>query len=427
MHYKANKMLLCWLRLLAAIVGCDKNRDRITTDFTFANILLHSLLYGSSGLAMTGLIRIMSLALFCTLAYAEEDTLGNGEERSSNAPQIAPNGVSERLENEKEFVLGEILIDAEGSFYELDWYRKQLSNLNTLIESIRLSSPSTDSNSQSLASIQMKKNELLEQIDHFERLIVNAAEDIIRLHGINSIAKLYEEFPDYSGFANNAVNDSHIANSVPVEEPIVIGLTVDMNSNTTSKPSPMESPSKNGEKIVAMGSQSIESLIVNMQLLQAYLRTCTLDIDADCRLANAYVDAELAKVAYSKTVADHNSQMLEQRENTYALQQVQTVVIGLLVLGVVLTGLFLAYMQFQRDGTKGPKENGNNTALKIGSMVEINSPVIGLLVLAFSLFFFERYISKVYVIEDPYNRAIESEPSVDPSEHTQELLSKAIE
>ena len=78
-----------------------------------------------------------------------------------------------------------------------------------------------------------------------------------------------------------------------------------------------------------------------------------------------------------------------------SFQDFQTKAISLVVLGMVLFGLWLSYLQFKRDE---PGKESNNE-LKIGSAgISISSKVIGLIILVISFWFFSVYVDKVYQV-----------------------------
>lgn len=100
---------------------------------------------------------------------------------------------------------------------------------------------------------------------------------------------------------------------------------------------------------------------------------------------------------YLKKITDHQSRLMEDLEEKLEQQKWQTNAIAVMVYIMVAVGLVLSYLQFRRDG----KSNSNSSvSLKIGSgNLEINSSVIGLVILAMSFWFFQTYIDRVYSVE----------------------------
>ena len=88
--------------------------------------------------------------------------------------------------------------------------------------------------------------------------------------------------------------------------------------------------------------------------------------------------------------------LMKANVRTFALQQVQTVIITAMVVVLVGMGLRLSYLQFILD------KDGNTqsvTTVKVGSgTIEVRSPVIGVIILALSLWFFQLYVQHVYKI-----------------------------
>jgi hypothetical protein len=78
-------------------------------------------------------------------------------------------------------------------------------------------------------------------------------------------------------------------------------------------------------------------------------------------------------------------------------QKWQTNAIAIMVFIMVGAGLFLSYLQFQRDEKI---EGKSSISIKMGAGgMEINSSVIGLAILALSFWFFQIYISHVYNVD----------------------------
>lgn len=100
---------------------------------------------------------------------------------------------------------------------------------------------------------------------------------------------------------------------------------------------------------------------------------------------------------YLRRVAEHQDAVMSDLEVKLVQQRWQTNAIAVMVIIMVLTGLYLSYLQFRSDAKKGEK---SSFSFKIGSGVfEINSSVIGLAILAMSFWFFQTYINRVYSVE----------------------------
>lgn len=100
---------------------------------------------------------------------------------------------------------------------------------------------------------------------------------------------------------------------------------------------------------------------------------------------------------YLKQITNHQSQLMGDLEEKLEQQKWQTNAIAVMVYIMVAVGLLLSYLQFRRDGQTGSK---SSVSLKIGSgNLEINSSVIGLVILAMSFWFFQTYIDRVYSVE----------------------------
>lgn len=66
----------------------------------------------------------------------------------------------------------------------------------------------------------------------------------------------------------------------------------------------------------------------------------------------------------------------------------------LVVVGIVTSGLYMSFLQLKRDLTTG---SPNANSIKISKEgLEINSPVIGLLIFLASAYFFSLYVEKIY-------------------------------
>lgn len=97
---------------------------------------------------------------------------------------------------------------------------------------------------------------------------------------------------------------------------------------------------------------------------------------------------------YLQKISNHQQKIMTDLERKLDQQQWQTSAIAIMVFIMVGVGLLLSYLQFRRD-----KEGKNDSQItfKIGSgSFEIRSPVIGLIILALSFWFFQTYIQHVY-------------------------------
>jgi hypothetical protein len=85
---------------------------------------------------------------------------------------------------------------------------------------------------------------------------------------------------------------------------------------------------------------------------------------------------------------------LQYRRESFEWQYTSTIIIFWAVIVLIVAGLGLSYMQFNRA-----KKTASPTSIKIGrDGLEISSEVIGLLILFFSLGFFYLYLTNVYPI-----------------------------
>ncbi|MGR5096038.1 hypothetical protein ACPV5O_21210 [Vibrio maritimus] len=129
------------------------------------------------------------------------------------------------------------------------------------------------------------------------------------------------------------------------------------------------------------------------------------DVSQICQLMLAELSLDQERINYQLKLIEHNTSMLKVREELYKEQVFQGNVIAIFVGMIMVAGIVLAWLQFRRDGKGSGNENkSSRTALKLGAL-EIESPVIGLIILALSLFFFDSYIEKVYTIHDAANSA----------------------
>lgn len=101
--------------------------------------------------------------------------------------------------------------------------------------------------------------------------------------------------------------------------------------------------------------------------------------------------------AYLKRLADHHGQMMQDMERKLVQQEWQTTAISIMVMVMVGFGLVLSALQFYADWRK---PNRSPISLKLGAgSIEINSSVIGIVILGLSFWFFQTYVSHVYEIK----------------------------
>ena len=108
---------------------------------------------------------------------------------------------------------------------------------------------------------------------------------------------------------------------------------------------------------------------------------------------------------HNTTVFEHYRVMMKSDQRAFKLQQVQTVGVAIMVFVIVVAGLRMSYLQFRSD-----KEGNRSsvTTIKIGAgTVEVRSPVIGVIILALSLLFFQVYVSEVYKIRPLHAPVVE--------------------
>jgi hypothetical protein len=146
--------------------------------------------------------------------------------------------------------------------------------------------------------------------------------------------------------------------------------------------------------------------------------------------------AQLAEQAVEKTATAHdqlNKTLLEEKEwrkdfnkRSWEWHLLSTKIIFTMVVGTVLFGLFLSYLQFTREerilrrrakrpaATTSEKETppaSTGSSIKISATgLELSSQVIGMLILGFSLAFFYLYVENIYPINEG-GRKILAEPA----------------
>jgi len=100
---------------------------------------------------------------------------------------------------------------------------------------------------------------------------------------------------------------------------------------------------------------------------------------------------------YLERVSEHQIKIMDDLEQKLKQQKWQTNDIAIMVFIMVSVGLGLSFLQFRQDAKEGTK---SSVSIKFGQgNFEINSSVIGLVILALSFWFFQTYIDKVYSVE----------------------------
>lgn len=109
----------------------------------------------------------------------------------------------------------------------------------------------------------------------------------------------------------------------------------------------------------------------------------------DIEVSNIELDYFLKKKEYKLKVMDYN-------EDSYKLQYSLTIGISVLIFILVLSGIYLAYMQVKKEASA--KES--TTGIRISkSGVEFGSSAIGLFILFMSFIFFYLYLNNIYVFK----------------------------
>lgn len=113
-------------------------------------------------------------------------------------------------------------------------------------------------------------------------------------------------------------------------------------------------------------------------------------------------EAYQASLAYYRTGLTH-------RARVFAWQHLSTRIIFFVVLGLVLTGIYFAWLQFQQ-GRAAPRGAGSPPGDAGGAErheieislkgIKVSSPVLGIVILALSLAFFYLYLVYVYPISE---------------------------
>lgn len=113
---------------------------------------------------------------------------------------------------------------------------------------------------------------------------------------------------------------------------------------------------------------------------------------------------------------EYNKWVFANRRYSYIWEFASTIFIFVLVMGIIIFGMRLSYLQFRRDLYRRVKEPNVQEAaqpdsapekgkimhsLKVGLQgVEISSSIVGLLILTLSLAFFYLYLKEVYPLRE---------------------------
>ena len=134
-------------------------------------------------------------------------------------------------------------------------------------------------------------------------------------------------------------------------------------------------------------------------------------VESDAHLPECAVEAtnegalKLCKSAYSMKVRQYRSDFFnwstDHRASVFMWQRYTTVVSYILIVSIIVVGIYLAVLEFNK-GRSGV------TKLKFGADgVEISSEIIGLIVLTLSLAFTYFYIDRIYPVNDTAKPATE--------------------
>ncbi|GFD84612.1 hypothetical protein KUL150_06710 [Alteromonas sp. KUL150] len=131
-----------------------------------------------------------------------------------------------------------------------------------------------------------------------------------------------------------------------------------------------------------------------------------------------YYESLLRHEAFEKERFAYDVFTFDDNKNSFTFQNIQTWVIFVIVMLLVISGVYLAYLQFKLDEKKAlaqleiqkllarnsatepqlgtSADNGENSFEVSTSGIKITSSVIGLVVLAMSFAFFYMYVLHVY-------------------------------
>jgi len=98
-----------------------------------------------------------------------------------------------------------------------------------------------------------------------------------------------------------------------------------------------------------------------------------------------------------KSYYDYRQAGYDHRLRVFKWQHVSTIIIFFIVIGLVITGVYFAAIQFHRG--KSPDTTEVELSVK---GVKVRSPVLGVIILTLSLGFFYLYLAYVYPIQNAF-------------------------
>ena len=127
----------------------------------------------------------------------------------------------------------------------------------------------------------------------------------------------------------------------------------------------------------------------------------------------ALTSTENNEIKRTQQVAHDEAWRTEFNQRSWEWHLWSTKITFYVVIGTVLFGLFLSFMQFTRAERLSRRKARQGDAgapassIKLGtSGIEVNSQVIGLLILAFSLGFFYLYVKEIYPMTDSAGKVL---------------------
>ena len=109
----------------------------------------------------------------------------------------------------------------------------------------------------------------------------------------------------------------------------------------------------------------------------------------DIEVSNIELDYFLKKKEYKLKIMDYN-------EDSYKLQYSLTIAISVVIFIVVLSGVYLAYLQIKKEASGKERTTGISISK---SGIELGSSAIGLFILFISFIFFYLYLNSIYVFK----------------------------
>ena len=114
----------------------------------------------------------------------------------------------------------------------------------------------------------------------------------------------------------------------------------------------------------------------------------------DARLDSVQIEAWKSYYRYMNTGYKH-------RSNVFAWQLISSVIIFCIVLMLVLTGIYFAWLQFTLAMKNSTTQTSLSTEISASPKeIKLSSPVLGVIILVFSLLFFYLYLVYVYPITE---------------------------